>query len=110
MRRQSAEEGNKNWFAGIELEQLLGRGQPVAGVDAYVAVNGATGSQTWAPPNGNVAPQVVLDPAAAKGSDGLVHPIALREVKVTQIIGGVCKQRTMIVFGSLVYKAPSDPA
>ena len=111
--RQGRKTHSRNSDTGGEHPQsqvVSNNPKPVAGRDAFITQNGQTGVQTWSPPNGNAAPQVVLDPAAAKGSDNLVHPVALREVKVTQIIGGVCKQRTMIVMGSLVYQAPSDPA
>ncbi len=94
----------------IQKNTVSANPAPKGGVDAYVRTDGDTGGMSWSPPNGPIQSPVVLDPAGSKGSDGNWHPIQLREVKVaSRAADNSCKQRTMIIFGSLIYKAPDDP-
>jgi len=53
---------------------------------------------------------LVLDYGKLKGSDGKWHGVLLQEQKVCQKIGGVLKQRTVIVPTSEIFQAPDDPA
>jgi hypothetical protein len=80
------------------------------GVDPYVTHDGQTGISQWAPVNGPVVAPVILDPKNALGSDGNWHPVILREIKIgQQQADGSCKQRSMIILGSLIFQGAGDP-
>ena len=82
---------------------------PRPGIDPKITNDGSTGVTSWYPPNGNIAPTIVMDPAGAMGSDGKFHPVALREVKVPFPYKGKCYQRSVIEFCSLVFQGAGDP-
>ena len=83
--------------------------------DAIFITDGNTGVSTWTPPaapqaNGLAQPTVVVDPSKAKGSDGQWHSLQLVEKKECVNIGGVLKQRTVLVLASDTYQGAGDPA
>ena len=88
---------------------------PAVGVDALFFTQGASAISSWTPPNAPVAgdvstPQVVINPASARGDDGTWHPLAIAQIPFCQTQpDGTQKQRSIMILASAPFKGANDP-